>query len=93
MDVTPPVAVCQNVTVALNTGGTGSTTAAAVNNGSTDNCGIVSMVASTAAFSCPNVRSRPVTLTLSDATGNTATCSATVTVQDLVAPTTPIAKT
>ena len=39
-DNVAPIAVCQNVTVQLDNTGNGSTTAAAVNNGSSDNCAI-----------------------------------------------------
>ncbi len=87
VDVTPPNAICQNVTVNLNAGGNGTTTAAAVNNGSTDNCAITSLVLNTTAFTCANVGANTVTLTLSDAAGNTSSCNATVTVQDVTPPT------
>ncbi|MBK9452431.1 MAG: HYR domain-containing protein [Bacteroidetes bacterium] len=87
IDVTPPNAICQNVTVNLNAGGNGTTTAAAVNNGSTDNCAITSLVLNTTAFTCANVGANTVTLTLSDAAGNTSSCNATVTVQDVTPPT------
>ena len=39
-DNVPPVAVCQDVTVQLDAAGNGSVTAAQVNNGSSDACGI-----------------------------------------------------
>ncbi|OWY23901.1 T9SS C-terminal target domain-containing protein [Sphingobacteriales bacterium UPWRP_1] len=85
-DLVAPVAVCQPVTVQLDNTGNGSTTAAAVNNGSSDACGIQSLTLSQTAFTCSNVGSNPVTLTVTDVNNNTATCSATVTVQDLVLP-------
>ncbi|OWY24852.1 hypothetical protein C7N43_15525, partial [Sphingobacteriales bacterium UPWRP_1] len=85
-DNQPPTALCQPVTVQLNASGTGSTTAAAVNNGSSDACGIQSLTLSQTAFTCANVGSNTVTLTVRDVNNNTSTCSATVTVQDLVAP-------
>jgi hypothetical protein len=90
VDVTPPTAICQNVTVNLNAAGTGSTTASAINNGSSDNCtaaGSLGLSLSTSSFTCANVGANPVTLTVTDATGNTATCNATVTVTDPVPPT------
>lgn len=80
-DNTAPTAVCQNVTVTL-ANGTATVTAADVNNGSTDNCsGIASMTLSKTSFNCTNIGSNPVTLTLTDACGNTSSCNATVTVQ------------
>ncbi|HEX2898192.1 MAG TPA: right-handed parallel beta-helix repeat-containing protein, partial [Bacteroidia bacterium] len=87
VDVTPPNAICQNVTVTLNAGGTGTTSAAAINNGSTDNCGIVSASVNPGSFTCANVGANTVTLILSDAAANTSSCTATVTVQDLLPPT------
>ncbi|MFN8393522.1 MAG: hypothetical protein U0176_02490 [Bacteroidia bacterium] len=57
-----------------------------MNNGSTDNCGIASVSLAPTSFSCANVGSNNATLTVTDIYGNTATCAATVTVQDLVAP-------
>ncbi|MFN8394959.1 MAG: HYR domain-containing protein [Bacteroidia bacterium] len=85
-DVTPPTAICQNVTIQLDSLGGASGTAALVNNGSNDACGVTSLVLSINAFSCSNVGSNAVVLTATDANGNTGTCSATVTVQDLIAP-------
>jgi hypothetical protein len=42
-DNVAPNAICQNITVQLDNTGNGSTTAAAVNNGSTDACGVQSL--------------------------------------------------
>jgi hypothetical protein len=86
-DNTPPTAVCQNVIVQLNAAGNGSTTAAAVNNGSSDACGIASLTLSATNFTCANVGTNTVTLTVTDNNSKTATCSATVTVQDVTPPT------
>ncbi len=86
-DIVAPVALCQSVTVQLNAAGVGSTTAAAVNNGSTDNCTITGLSLNNSSFGCANVGSgNTVILTVTDIGGNTATCSAIVTVQDLIAP-------
>jgi len=85
-DVTPPVALCQNVTVTLNGAGVASITASQINNGSNDACGIDSMTVAPSTFTCANVGQNTVTLTVTDVNGNTATCTATVTVQDVVPP-------
>ncbi|MCB9233897.1 MAG: HYR domain-containing protein [Bacteroidia bacterium] len=85
-DNVAPVALCQDVTVQLNASGTGSTTASAVNNGSSDACGISSLTLSITTFGCSNVGANAVTLTVTDNNGNSSTCSATVTVQDNIAP-------
>jgi hypothetical protein len=85
-DQIAPVAECQNVTVQLNASGNGSTTAAAVDNGSNDACGIATLSLSKTAFNCSNVGGNTVTLTATDVNGNSSACTATVTVQDNVAP-------
>ncbi|MCB9234639.1 MAG: HYR domain-containing protein [Bacteroidia bacterium] len=81
-----PVALCQDVTVQLDASGNGSTTAVAVDNGSSDACGIQSLVLSATSFNCGNVGANPVTLTVTDNNGNVSTCSANVQVEDNVAP-------
>jgi PKD repeat protein len=81
-----PIAVCQNITVQLDATGNASITAAQINNGSSDNCAIQTITVSPSAFTCANVGANTVTLTVSDVSGNTATCTATVTVQETVAP-------
>ncbi|MEZ4943102.1 MAG: hypothetical protein R3D58_19670 [Saprospiraceae bacterium] len=86
-DNVPPTASCQNVTVELNGAGNGSTTAAAVNNGSADACGMQGLSLSKTNFNCSDVGANTVTLTVTDNNGNTATCTATVTVQDKTGPT------
>jgi hypothetical protein len=86
-DTTPPVAVAQNKTLVLNANGKATLLAAAVNNGSTDNCGIASLSVSPSAFTCANVGPNTVTLTVRDAAGNQHTATAIVTVIDNTAPT------
>lgn len=85
-DKIAPVAVAQNVTIQLNASGNASTTAAAVNNGSSDACGIKSIVLSKTAFDCSNVGENTVMLTVTDVNGNVSTAPATVTVEDNIAP-------
>jgi gliding motility-associated-like protein len=86
-DNTDPTAICQNVTVLLDAQGNASVTAAQVNNGSFDNCGDVTLAVSPASFTCADVGENTVTLTVTDVNGNTATCAATVTVEDNIDPT------
>ncbi|MBI1224886.1 MAG: T9SS type A sorting domain-containing protein [Bacteroidetes bacterium] len=86
-DVTPPVAMCQNTAVVLNANGHASITPAMVNNGSSDNCSL-SLSVSPNTFNCNNLFiTNTVTLTASDMDGNTATCTANVSVSDNTAPT------
>jgi uncharacterized protein YrzB (UPF0473 family) len=85
-DNVAPIAVCQNVTIQLDNTGNGSTTAAAVNNGSSDNCAIASLALSQTAFVCSEVGANTEILTVTDVNGNSTTCSTTITVEDNVAP-------
>ncbi|MBL0017562.1 MAG: HYR domain-containing protein [Bacteroidetes bacterium] len=86
VDSIDPVAVCRNVTVQLNAGGNGTLAASQVNNGSADACGIASLSINTSSFTCANVGPNSVVLTVTDANGNSSTCSSTITVADQVAP-------
>ncbi|WP_188502346.1 T9SS type B sorting domain-containing protein, partial [Pontibacter amylolyticus] len=65
---------------------TASITAADINKGSSDNCGIASMSLSKTAFDCSDVGTSEVVLAVTDGSGNIATAKATVTVADNLAP-------
>ncbi len=80
VDEVPPVALCQNVTVTLNAMGVAVVTAFQVNNGSSDNCEIDTMFLSQFQFDCDDAGMNIVVLTVTDLAGNTATCTATITV-------------
>jgi hypothetical protein len=82
-DVTAPVAVAQNISVDLNASGNVSITAAQVNNGSSDACGIASMTLDKTAFNCSNVGANTVKFTVKDVNGNASSVYATVTVNDV----------
>lgn len=86
-DTEDPSAICQNVTIQLDATGNASVTAAQVNNGSSDNCGIASTVLSQTTFSCANVGLNPITMTVTDNSGNISTCASIITVEDIVLPT------
>ncbi|MBL4664217.1 MAG: hypothetical protein JKY22_11855, partial [Flavobacteriaceae bacterium] len=85
-DNVAPVAVCQNITVQLDATGNVSIVAADVDGGSSDACGVASLAIDTTSFTCAEVGTNNVTLTVTDANGNTSTCVAVVTVEDNVAP-------
>ena len=82
-----PTATAQNVDIYLDATGAASTTASAVNNGSTDNCSIATLTLSKTSFNCSNVGANSDTLTVRDVNGNVSTATATVTIHDVTAPT------
>ncbi|MCZ4320264.1 HYR domain-containing protein, partial [Aequorivita viscosa] len=87
VDNEDPVAVCQDITVDLDpVTGMATITAADLDNGSMDNCAIASMTLDVSSFDCSNVGPNTVTMTVTDTAGRTATCTSTVTVQDVTAP-------
>lgn len=79
IDAIAPTAIAQNITISLSNG-TASISGADVNNGSYDNCGIVSMSVSPNSFGCDDGGDHVVTLTVTDASGNSTSTTATVTV-------------
>ncbi|MEL7428130.1 MAG: HYR domain-containing protein, partial [Bacteroidota bacterium] len=85
-DTENPVAVCQPFTVQLDASGNGSLVAADIDGGSTDNCGITSRTASQTSFTCADLGTNNITLTVFDAAGNSNTCTAVVTVEDNINP-------
>ena len=86
LDTISPFAVCQNITVFLDGSGNTSITAGDLDGGSVDNCGPVTLSASTTSFTCANIGPNSVILTVTDANGNTSTCTSNVTVADTVSP-------
>lgn len=79
-DTIAPIVITTPVSVLLNASGTATITAAQVNNGSTDNCGITTLVVTPSTFTCANIGPNTVTLTATDASGNTTSVTAIVTV-------------
>jgi hypothetical protein len=86
IDNTQPVAVCQNITVALNGAGTASITPAMLDAGSSDNCGIAEYSISKSSFDCSNIGNNNVIFSVRDVALNAAACVSIVTVIDTVAP-------
>ncbi|GAB4159809.1 MAG: hypothetical protein Tsb0033_14860 [Winogradskyella sp.] len=86
-DSISPTVITQDVTVQLDGNGTATITAADIENGSTDNCGISSLAIDTETFDCSNLGSNTVTLIVTDQSGNSAFGTANVTVDDGNAPT------
>lgn len=78
----PPVANCQNITIQLDGSGNASITGSDIDNISTDDFGIASLVASQTSFTCADLGPNNITLTVTDSIGQTDTCNAVVTVED-----------
>jgi PKD repeat protein len=76
-----PVASCKNVTITLNSSGRASIMPDTINNGSTDNCGISTILINNSSFTTANIGKNNVKLVVTDYSGNSDTCVATVTVQ------------
>ncbi|MGY8932979.1 MAG: choice-of-anchor B family protein [Flavobacteriales bacterium] len=81
-----PVAVCQDITVLLDQSGQATISANYLDGGSTDNEGVISFEIDIDTFSCDDIGENTVTLTIADAAGNTATCTAVVSVIDTINP-------
>jgi gliding motility-associated-like protein len=87
IDTISPVAACQDINAYLDATGNVTIAAASVNNGSSDACGIASMVLDVTDFTCADVGTNVVTLTVNDLNGNSGTCNSNVTVSDTISPT------
>ncbi len=87
-DMQPPVAKCKDATLNLDAMGAATLTTAQVDNGSTDNC-FFTLALSKTNFTCADLGTQTVTLTATDGgvPVNTNSCTATITVNDLIPPT------
>ncbi len=86
VDDEDPVAVCQDVVLPLGASGFATLSPFAVDNGSADNCGIVSRSVFPNSFSCNNIGTDSVVLVVFDGAGNSDSCSAEVTIVDNIDP-------
>lgn len=84
VDQDPPTANCQDITVGLNINGLRNISDEDINDGSFDNCTVdLDLDLSKKQFNCDDITMMNiVTLTVTDAQGNTSTCTAMVTVED-----------
>lgn len=80
-DASPPTAIAQDIVVGLDPSGNVTVAASQVDNGSSDACGIGSIVLSQTAFTCADIGENSVTLTVTDIAGNVSTADAVVNVQ------------
>ncbi len=81
-----PDAICKSATIQLDGSGTATISPADVNNGSTYECGLLSMTVSPNTVNCSNIGTITVTLTVTDLNNAGDNCMATVTVQDNLPP-------
>ena len=85
--ILPPVAVCKNINVQLGPAGSVTINGSDIDGGSYDPDGtIISLIVSPNTFTCSNIGSNNVTLTVTDNTGMISTCNAIVNVQDKTTP-------
>lgn len=82
LDTVPPVAECQNITINLDADGNASITEEDVDGGSNDNCDSIQLDINITDFDCSNLGDNDVELTVTDSSGNSASCTAIVTVRD-----------
>ncbi|WP_317130600.1 T9SS type B sorting domain-containing protein [Bizionia gelidisalsuginis] len=85
-DTVAPSIITQDIVVELDENGVASITPSQIDNVSTDNCGIATYLLDIYDFSCVNLGSNTVTLTITDINGNESQATATVQVEDNIAP-------
>ena len=81
LDTISPTAVCMNATLTLNANGIATLSASDIDGGSSDNCGVENLSVDVSSFTCANLGPNLVTLTVTDASGNSSSCTATVTIE------------
>ncbi|RIJ46829.1 HYR domain-containing protein [Maribellus luteus] len=86
IDTFAPVAGCKDINVFLDTDGSVALNSLAIENGSTDNCGIFSHTLDINSFNCGDIGENIVTMTVSDFHSNSASCQSVVTVLDTISP-------
>ncbi|QIE59018.1 HYR domain-containing protein [Rasiella rasia] len=83
---TAPMAICQDFTAQLDATGTATVLPTDVDGGSTDNCEIASITLSQDTFDCNDIGENSIVVTVTDTSGNSATCTSIITVEDNVVP-------
>lgn len=83
VDITPPNALCRNVSAVLNPFGLATVTTADLDAGSTDNCAILnSRILQSPTFDCSDIGQANLTLVVTDQAGLADSCSATITITE-----------
>ncbi|MFD2725450.1 HYR domain-containing protein [Hyunsoonleella rubra] len=86
-DSIDPTVVTKNITVQLDASGNASIAPGDIDDGSSDNCTIDNLSLDITDFTCADLGANPVNLTATDQSGNSASASANVNVEDIIAPT------
>lgn len=86
-DTIAPTAICKDTAIYLDNTGAYNIDSSYINNNSTDNCGIAAISVTPSSFNCSNIGTNTVTLTVTDISGNSSTCTANVIVIDTLPPT------
>lgn len=79
VDNTAPTAICQDLNIQLDANGMASIAEDAVDNGSYDNCAFT-IATDITSFTSADIGANPVVMTVTDASGNVTSCTATVNV-------------
>ena len=82
LDTVSPVAVCQDITIYLDSTGNAFLLPLEIDGGSADACGIAELSVNVDSFSYENMGENIVELTVIDNSSNLSTCSSVVTVVD-----------
>ncbi|NNE25474.1 MAG: hypothetical protein HKN09_01405 [Saprospiraceae bacterium] len=82
IDDAPPVALCRDITVSLDSNGQAIITADNVDNGSYDDCGIKSIAIDYTNLDCSHVGLLDITLTVTDSLDNTSSCVTNALIED-----------
>ena len=86
VDSVDPIVVTQDITVQLDASGNVSIVPADVNDGSSDNCMMDTLSLDITDFTCADLGSNTVELTVTDQSGNSAMATAMVTISDNTSP-------
>jgi hypothetical protein len=85
-DTVAPIALCHDVLVALDENGIASVTPGLIDSGSSDNCSVANIKLNKTGFTCNDIGSNVVLLSVVDDSDNISTCQSIVTIQDTISP-------